>query len=363
MNASKLKKIIFSAMVLGVISLLAFGCGETHDYEAVVTPPTCTQSGFTTYTCRICGDSYVGDVIDVTGHTVYFTRAVRATCFSRGRTSQSYCYVCKEVFDGSEELPRTEHYFVGEKCASCGYPIYESILDEYKLPEGLGKPEYTKAEIRKMIDDGLSLDEIRDKIGTYPDVVQYLYLRGFTYVYPDLSFTYDGISWAMNRAPGVVFDLREGNCGGMSNLINYILQGDYDSQGYVQMCGPNGSGHVFNYFLQDGTYYFVDFTVIMDNGRYSATDYTVYATKDIEKFAKASRNLPHFFTDIAVMIMYERDGYHLPVGTGKLNGKPVHCGIFSEEYRDELKILIKYDGFEMQYRALPPETAFPKGAL
>ena len=39
-----------------------------HDYEAVVTDPTCTEQGYTTYTCE-CGDSYVDDYVDATGHS------------------------------------------------------------------------------------------------------------------------------------------------------------------------------------------------------------------------------------------------------------------------------------------------------
>lgn len=31
-----------------------------HDYEAVVTAPTCTEDGYTTYTCRNCGDRRTG---------------------------------------------------------------------------------------------------------------------------------------------------------------------------------------------------------------------------------------------------------------------------------------------------------------
>ena len=38
-----------------------------HDYEAVVTPPTCTEKGYTTYTCA-CGDSYVDSFVDALGH-------------------------------------------------------------------------------------------------------------------------------------------------------------------------------------------------------------------------------------------------------------------------------------------------------
>ena len=39
-----------------------------HTYESTVTAPTCTEQGYTTYTCT-CGDSYVADYVDATGHT------------------------------------------------------------------------------------------------------------------------------------------------------------------------------------------------------------------------------------------------------------------------------------------------------
>ena len=38
-----------------------------HSYEAVVTAPTCTEGGYTTYTCA-CGDSYVADETEALGH-------------------------------------------------------------------------------------------------------------------------------------------------------------------------------------------------------------------------------------------------------------------------------------------------------
>ena len=40
---------------------------HTHSYEAVVTAPTCTEGGYTTYTCE-CGDTYVGDEVSALGH-------------------------------------------------------------------------------------------------------------------------------------------------------------------------------------------------------------------------------------------------------------------------------------------------------
>ncbi len=38
-----------------------------HNYQTVVTAPTCTAQGYTTYTCS-CGYSYVGDYVDAIGH-------------------------------------------------------------------------------------------------------------------------------------------------------------------------------------------------------------------------------------------------------------------------------------------------------
>ena len=41
---------------------------HTHEYTSNVTEPTCTEQGYTTYTCSICGDSYKSDYVDALGH-------------------------------------------------------------------------------------------------------------------------------------------------------------------------------------------------------------------------------------------------------------------------------------------------------
>ena len=38
-----------------------------HSYEAIVTEPTCTAGGYTTYTCE-CGESYIADETPALGH-------------------------------------------------------------------------------------------------------------------------------------------------------------------------------------------------------------------------------------------------------------------------------------------------------
>ena len=71
-----------------------------HDYAAVVTAPTCTEQGYTTYTCTRCGDSYVDNYVDAAGHTpgdAVTENVVAATCEAAGGyESVVYCTVCNE---------------------------------------------------------------------------------------------------------------------------------------------------------------------------------------------------------------------------------------------------------------------------
>lgn len=53
---------------------------HVHSYNAVVTDPTCTEAGYTTYTCT-CGDVYVSDEVVANGHAFGSWETVHpATC-------------------------------------------------------------------------------------------------------------------------------------------------------------------------------------------------------------------------------------------------------------------------------------------
>ena len=57
-----------SEAVAGDMTVTATFTAVGHNYVAAVTDPTCTEQGYTTYTCSVCGDSYVDDYTDATGH-------------------------------------------------------------------------------------------------------------------------------------------------------------------------------------------------------------------------------------------------------------------------------------------------------
>ena len=90
-----------------------------HRYTETVTEPTCTEKGYTTYTC-ICGSSYVANYVDALGHTEVVDPAVAATCEKTGLTEGKHCSVCNEVLVAQKETTKTEHKFENGKCAVCG---------------------------------------------------------------------------------------------------------------------------------------------------------------------------------------------------------------------------------------------------
>ena len=96
-----------------------------HSYAAVVTAPTCTEGGYTTYTCA-CGDTYTGDEVAALGHTA----GAEATC-----TTAQTCTVC-----GTELVAALGHSHsatvTAPTCTEAGYTTYTCACgDTYTADE------------------------------------------------------------------------------------------------------------------------------------------------------------------------------------------------------------------------------------
>ncbi len=98
---------------------------KAHDYNTVVTEATCTQEGFTTYTCKVCQYSYTGDKTPVKAHD-YETVVTEATCKDKGFTTYT-CKICKHSYV-ADETPVGEHKYVTvvtePTCTTGGYTTY-----------------------------------------------------------------------------------------------------------------------------------------------------------------------------------------------------------------------------------------------
>ena len=99
---------------------------ENCSYQAQVTPPTCTEQGYTTYTCA-CTYSYVSDTVRPTGHAFGEWRKNHDKTHSRyctndpSHTQRELCTFESQVFAPTcEQDGYTEH-----TCVKCGF-VYRS---------------------------------------------------------------------------------------------------------------------------------------------------------------------------------------------------------------------------------------------
>ena len=100
--------------------------GCKHDYAAVVTEPTCTEAGYTTYTCSKCGDSYVADEVAALGHDYKAGEKVEPTCTEDGYTTYT-CARCEDSYKGDvvKALGHDYKAVVTEPtCTEDGYTTY-----------------------------------------------------------------------------------------------------------------------------------------------------------------------------------------------------------------------------------------------
>ena len=100
-----------------------------HNHEAVVTEPTCTEGGYTTYTCAGCGDSYVADEVDALDHDLIQHEGKDATCGEIGWDAYETCSRCdhttyKENPSNGHDL--IQHEAKAPSCTENGWKAYET---------------------------------------------------------------------------------------------------------------------------------------------------------------------------------------------------------------------------------------------
>ena len=62
-----MKRVIHLFLVL-FIAIVLVGCTCPHEYTEKVIAPTCTENGYTEYTCTVCKYVYTENEVEATGH-------------------------------------------------------------------------------------------------------------------------------------------------------------------------------------------------------------------------------------------------------------------------------------------------------
>lgn len=84
-------------------------CDELgHDYKTVVTKPTCTEKGFTTYTCkRDAKHTYTGDFVDPIGHKYGSYKTTTKAKFGKNGVQTATCAACSDKVTKPIAAPKT----------------------------------------------------------------------------------------------------------------------------------------------------------------------------------------------------------------------------------------------------------------
>ena len=110
-----------------VLTWQQLGEGQSeHTLEkTTVVDPTCTEQGYTIYTCTACGDSYVGSYTDALEHTYTAVVTKEPTCTEEGVKTFT-CSECGKSY--TEAIPTVAHRYeavvTAPTCDKMGYTTY-----------------------------------------------------------------------------------------------------------------------------------------------------------------------------------------------------------------------------------------------
>ena len=112
-----------------------------HDYELIVTEPTCIEEGYTTHTCVMCKYEYVDSITNALGHN-YNNIVTLPTCTEEGYTTHICNYCDSEYIDSytsktnhiesdwiiDKEATEKEEGSKHTECTECGEVINKSSI-------------------------------------------------------------------------------------------------------------------------------------------------------------------------------------------------------------------------------------------
>ena len=98
-----------------------------HSYVAEVIAPTCTQDGYTVFTCSVCGDTYTSEYKAALGHEPFEIKATAPTCQVEGKTAGSQCARCHLILKEQEPIAVLPHEYDGGKITTAPTCITKGV--------------------------------------------------------------------------------------------------------------------------------------------------------------------------------------------------------------------------------------------
>lgn len=148
-----------------------------HDYESVITEPTCTQQGYTTYKCH-CGHNYVDEYVNALDHDYIYHDAKEPTCTEPGHNSYNECSRCE--YTTYEVIESKGHDYVNYVCTKCNYEI--NIENLFELNDEQTEIEFGSYP-QTLVTDTVLKSALDQKIGGKPTATNPLAWTAYGYYY------------------------------------------------------------------------------------------------------------------------------------------------------------------------------------
>jgi len=230
----------------------------------------------------------------------------------------------------------------------------------------LGKPNMTSEEIEAL---GRDPEKLKEKLNTLYEVIQYIQATDFRSADDNIRIEEGGFSWEHHKPGEMAIITNEGCCATISNLLNFLLEGDYEGVGFIANSQSDGSGHVFNYIEHNNLYYFVDLThyrndfmhTAVEDGTlasYYATDFiagNVHEAARIEDYVKYCRDN---YNDPPVLFSLYMAKNCLPIGRPLNGGTPLEV-VYPESSKERVKIVYDDPNDNIQYSFKKDPTKYP----
>jgi len=233
----------------------------------------------------------------------------------------------------------------------------------------LGKPNMTSEEIEAL---GRDPEKLKEKLNTLYAVIQYIQVADFRSADDNIRIEESGISWQHQKPGEMAIITNEGCCATISNLLNFLLEGDYEEVGFIAYSQSDGGGHVFNYIEHNNLYYFVDLThyrndfmcTAVEDGTlasYYATDYiagNVHEAARVEDYVKYCRDNYNNPPELFSLHMAKNS---LPIGEfiSPVNDGTLLEMVYPESSKEIVKIVYDDPNDNIQYSFVKGPTKYP----
>ena len=154
-------------------------CEHSFD-EGVITKPTCTEGGYTTYTCTLCGGTSVANKTNATGHqNTEEVPQQNPTAGEIGYTAGVYCNDCETWLSGHEvinSLGYTVYFIVPDAVASVAPKNCNNLgitLPAVTAPEGYEFLGWVETGFAETTDEPQTVHTTDKTFNTDKDVVLY----------------------------------------------------------------------------------------------------------------------------------------------------------------------------------------------